>query len=144
MSPPPSRGRRSGDDFDRVLRRVQKRRGRVQRKRRRRAALVVGVLVAILIGVLAASFGGAAAFEASCSLSSLPAPSGVDGGAAHGLPLGNSFIYAANGSLLGSIPAERNREPVSTRSMSRWLPLASVAIEEIGRASCRERVFAVV
>jgi penicillin-binding protein 1A len=130
MSPPPTRGRRSGDDFDQVLRRVQKRRGRVQRKRRRRAALVVGVLVAIGIGVLAASFGGAAAFEASCSLSSLPAPSGVDGGGAHGLPLGNSFIYAANGSLLGSIPAEKNRQPVALAQISPWMAKATVAIED--------------
>jgi penicillin-binding protein 1A len=130
MSPPPTRGRRSSDDFDQVLRRVQKRRGRVQRKRRRRAALVVGVLVAIAIGVLAASFGGAAAFEASCSLSSLPAPSGVDGAGAHGLPLGNSFIYAANGSLLGSIPAEKNRQPVALSHISPWMAKATVAIED--------------
>ncbi len=42
----------------------------------------------------------------------------------------NSFVYARDGSLLGSIPAERNREPVTLRHMSKWLPLASVAIED--------------
>src|SRR3954468_7308413 len=129
MTPPPSRRRRRGDDFDEVLRRVQKRRGRVQKKRRRRAALVVGALVVVVVGLLAAGFGGAAAFEASCSLSSLPAPGGVDGGAP-GLPLGNSFIYAANGSLLGSIPAEKNRQPVALAQISPWMAKATVAIED--------------
>src|SRR3954452_13928803 len=114
MSPPPTRGRRRGDDFDDVLRRVQKRRGRVQKKRRRRASLILGVLVALAVGMLAAGFGGAAAFESSCSLSALPAPGGVDGGV-HGLPLGNSFIYAANGSLLGSIPERRIASPSTSR-----------------------------
>ena len=32
--------------------------------------------------------------------------------------------------MLGSIPAERNREPVSNRQMSKWLPRATVSIED--------------
>ena len=51
---------------------------------------------------LLAGFGAVRALSATCDLSSLRA---VDIGA-------NSFVYAADGSLLGSIPAERNREPV--------------------------------
>jgi penicillin-binding protein 1A len=42
----------------------------------------------------------------------------------------NSFVYAYDGSLLGSIPAERNREPVTSVQMSKWLPRATVAIED--------------
>src|SRR5205814_9047567 len=42
----------------------------------------------------------------------------------------NSFVYAADGTLLGSIPAERNREPVRLGRMARWLPAATVAIED--------------
>ena len=132
MSPPPTAGpaRRRPDDFDEVhapgseaapagaeeaspARRAGRRRARRDRGRR-----------------LAVSFGGAAAFEASCSLSSLPAPSGVEVPAQNGLPLGNSFVYAANGSLLGSIPAEKNRQPVALAQISPWMPKATVAIED--------------
>jgi penicillin-binding protein 1A len=42
----------------------------------------------------------------------------------------NTFVYAADGSLLGSIPAERNRQVVPLERMSQWLPLATVAIED--------------
>ena len=42
----------------------------------------------------------------------------------------NSFIYAADGSLLGSIPAEKNRQPVSLSEMSPWMGKATVAIED--------------
>ena len=42
----------------------------------------------------------------------------------------NTFVYAADGSLLGAIPAERNREVVPLRSMSPWLTRATVAIED--------------
>ena len=56
----------------------------------------------------------------SCKLSSLKP---VNIGA-------NTFVYAADGSLLGSIPAERNRVPVPLRRMSSWLPEATVAVED--------------
>jgi penicillin-binding protein 1A len=42
----------------------------------------------------------------------------------------NSFVYAADGSLLGSIPAAKNRQPVTLTEMSRWVPMATVAIED--------------
>jgi penicillin-binding protein 1A len=42
----------------------------------------------------------------------------------------NTFVYAADGSLLGVIPAERNREVVTLGRMSPWLRQATVAIED--------------
>ena len=69
---------------------------------------------------MGAGLGAGAALSASCGLSSLKP---VDIGA-------NTFVYAADGSLLGSIPAERNREPVPLGRMSCWLPKATVAVED--------------
>ena len=80
--------------------------------------LVLAVLVPCAL--VAAGFTATAAFRSSCSLSSLrPVTIGQ-----------NSFVYAADGSLLGSIPAERNREPVSLRAVSPWMRKATVAIED--------------
>ena len=42
----------------------------------------------------------------------------------------DSFVYASDGSRLGTVPTSRNREPVALSQMSRWLPLAAVAIED--------------
>ena len=39
-------------------------------------------------------------------------------------------MYAADGSLLGSIPAERNREPVEAGDMSVWVRKATIAVED--------------
>ena len=127
MNPPPPRGggRRRPDDLDELIRRAQKRRLRVQKKRRRHAAIVAIVLVLVVGGIVAVGFGGAAAFESSCSLSELrPVSTGPQGGPA------NTFVYAANGSLLGSIPAEKNRQPVALTQMSPWMAKATVAIED--------------
>jgi penicillin-binding protein 1A len=127
MNPPSPRGGRSRrqDELDELIRRAQKRRLRVQKKRRRHAAIVASLLVLIVGGIVAAGFGGAAAFEASCSLAELrPVSTGPQGGPA------NTFVYAANGSLLGSIPAEKNRQPVALWQMSPWMAKATVAIED--------------
>jgi penicillin-binding protein 1A len=99
-----------------------RKRKRLRRLRRRRRAGVAIVLVAAVLLVVAAlvGLGAGAALSASCNLDSLRP---VDIGA-------NTFVYAADGSLLGSIPAERNREPVSLRQMSPWLPRATVAVED--------------
>ena len=87
---------------------VRKRRRKSRRHRRSRA------------GLIAAGFGSAVAFRSSCSLSTLrPVSIGQ-----------NSFVYAADGSLLGSIPAERNRQPVPLGQISPWLPQAAIAIED--------------
>jgi penicillin-binding protein 1A len=42
----------------------------------------------------------------------------------------NTFVYAADNSLLGVIPAERNREVVPLGRISPWLVKATVAIED--------------
>ena len=77
-------------------------------------------LGAVAVGVGVFGFGGAAAFQASCTLASLrPVSIGQ-----------NSFVYAADNSLLGSIPAEKNREPVALTSMSPWIRKATIAIED--------------
>jgi penicillin-binding protein 1A len=128
MNPPPRRGggrRRRPDELDELIRRAQKRRLRVQKKRRRHAAIIATLLVLIVGGIVAVGFGGAAAFEASCSLSELrPVSTGPQGGPA------NTFVYASNGSLLGAIPADKNRQPVALSQVSPWMPKATVAIED--------------
>ena len=60
------------------------------------------------------------AYGSSCDLDSLRS---VEIGS-------NSFVYAADGSLLGSIPAEKNREPVTAGDMSIWVRKATIAIED--------------
>jgi penicillin-binding protein 1A len=100
-------------------RRQRRRQGRSKAKRLFGLSFAFVVLV-VVAGVAATAFGGAAAFRSSCDLNSLrPVTIGQ-----------NSFVYAADGSLLGVIPAERNRQPVSLRQMSPWLPEATVAIED--------------
>jgi penicillin-binding protein 1A len=113
---------RRHDDLDFILaHRGRKRKRAARTRRRRRAGIILAVIVAALV-VAAASvgIGTGVALSASCDLSSLKP---VDIGQ-------NSFVYAADGSLLGSIPAEHNREPVALARMSVWLPRATVAIED--------------
>jgi len=87
-------------------------------------AFAIVIVIALIVtggGVLVAgAFTGAQAFMNSCSLASLkPVSIGQ-----------NSFVYAADGSLLGSIPAEQNRQPVALDQMSPLLAQATVAIED--------------
>jgi len=99
-------------------RRRQRRRQRA--RRRRRLAIVTFLLVAAGATLGAVGFGGAASIRHDCDLDSLrPASIGQ-----------NSFVYAADGSLLGSIPAERNREPVPLAEVCKWMRKATVAIED--------------
>ena len=103
-------------------------RGRRERARRRKAArgkrraLVLLLLIggiSMLAAVAAGVFTGASAALA-CDLSSLrPVAIGQ-----------NSFIYAADGSLLGSIPAERNRTPRALDDISPLVQEAAIAIED--------------
>ncbi len=98
------------------------RRHRLDRRRRRRRAgsLFAGAALAVTAVALLAGFGAGTALSVSCDL-----------GALRPIAIGqNSFVYAADGTLLGSIPAERNREPVRLGRMTRWLPAATVAIED--------------
>jgi penicillin-binding protein 1A len=103
-------------------------RGRRERQRRRsrarsrRRLIVLAALVVVIAGIAAVAggaFTGASA-ALSCDLSSLrPVTIGQ-----------NSFIYAADGSTLGAIPAERNRQPRSLDDIAHWVPEATVAIED--------------
>jgi penicillin-binding protein 1A len=84
------------------------------------APIVAIVVIVLVVAAVGASLGGAYAFSSSCSLSSLT-PVGIGQ---------NSFVYAADNSLLGSIPAEKNRQPVPAARISPWLSKATVAIED--------------
>ncbi len=119
MTPPGSSGPRDLDFLLGQRRRRKRRHDRV--RRRRRLAVLFAVLIA-LVAVTAGTvgFGGATAVAANCSLSQLrPAKIGQ-----------NSLVYAADGTFLGSIPAEKNRQPVELHQMSSWLPKATIAIED--------------
>jgi penicillin-binding protein 1A len=113
---------RRSSDLDFILRHRGRKKRRADRiRRRRRAGVVLAVLaLAVVVGALSAGLGAGAALSQSCDLNSLrPVEIGQ-----------NSFVFARDGSVLGSIPAERNREPVSNRQMSKWLPRATVSIED--------------
>src|SRR5439155_7114835 len=103
---------------------------RRRRRQRRRRDRVISRRFAILL-TLAVIFGGIAAVVAAaftsangvlnaCSLASLkPVSIGQ-----------NSFVYAADGSVLGAIPAERNRQPVTLGQMSPLVAQATIDIED--------------
>src|SRR2546427_11299734 len=112
MSPGPKRSH-----IDPELLLARHRRQRALRRRRRRSALLVGIAAIAGLFALAIIGGGAAVFAygASCDLSAL-----------HQVRIGqNSFVYAANGALLGSIPAERNRQEVKAAGISPWIRKAT-------------------
>jgi penicillin-binding protein 1A len=107
---------------------VHPNRGRRDRVRRRRAqqakkrALVIGVVaaVAVVVAAIAAGTLTGASRALECDLTSLrPVTIGQ-----------NSFIYAADGSMLGSIPAEKNRQPLKLKQVSKAVPQATIAIED--------------
>ncbi|MDQ3668739.1 MAG: PBP1A family penicillin-binding protein [Actinomycetota bacterium] len=134
---PPSRGRNgkgrpagngrgrngNGNGSRHSTHRRRDRKRRLQERRARKRALILGVVGATLLlisAIVAGTLGSAAALSQSCSLESLrPVAIGE-----------NTFIYAANGSLLGSIPAEKNRQARELREMSPALARATVAIED--------------
>src|SRR6266542_5091213 len=106
------RGRRAETDAFLMQRRRKRRRGRTKARHQRFARLVLGSILGGVIFLVATSFTGAAIWMSSCSLNSLkPVEVGE-----------NSFIFAADGSLLGSIPAEKNRQPVPLEKISSWFP----------------------
>jgi penicillin-binding protein 1A len=114
--------RRKSDDLDLILAARGRKKKRINRVRRRRRVGAVAATIAIVftVVVLTLGLGTGVALSQSCDLNALrPVEIGQ-----------NSFVFADDGSLLGSIPAERNREPVTIGQMSRWLPRASVAIED--------------
>jgi penicillin-binding protein 1A len=114
--------RRRASDLDDILRHRGRKKRRADRiRRRRRAGVILAIIVIVVFGgVISAGLGAGAALSQSCDLNTLrPVEIGQ-----------NSFVFARDGSVLGSIPAERNREPVSNRQMSKWLPRATISIED--------------
>ena len=118
---PPARGSRRRDELELFAARRRRARRKSRVSRRRRLGLVAGLFAfAVGIALLTVGFGGAVAYEKGCSLSALqPVAIGQ-----------NTFIYAADGSLLGAIPAERNRQPVPYSHISPWMSKAIVAVED--------------
>jgi penicillin-binding protein 1A len=105
---------------------THRRRRRLRRRRERTAArrfvllLVVSLVLGGVSAVVAAAFTGFTAWRSSCDLGALkPVSIGQ-----------NSFVYAADGSLLGAIPAERNRQPVQLDKVSDWVTKATIAVED--------------
>jgi penicillin-binding protein 1A len=105
-----------------------RRRRRASRRRAAHTKRVVALALtgAALAAVLAlAALGGGTytavtTWRASCSLDDL-----------RPIALGqNSFVYAADGTFLGTIRAERNRQPVPLKKMSVWMRRATVAVED--------------
>lgn len=117
--------RRSDRDVDLVAA-VARRRRRSGKGRGRHRRVVGGltVLVIVLVGIAGVAIVGAAVaptiIRSQCDLSSLkPVSIGT-----------NSFITASDDSLLGAIPAKKNRQELTLAQMSPWLPKATVAIED--------------
>jgi penicillin-binding protein 1A len=107
-------------DSEQYRRRTRRQRRRSRTRQRRNVAIVVGLLLLVVAAIAAAGITGAAAIAPRCDLNRLrPVQIGQ-----------NSFVYAADGSLLGSIPAEKNRQPVQLNRISKWMRLATISIED--------------
>src|SRR5262245_9866214 len=98
------------------------RRKRLERARRSRTTRRLALLVLLLLLVAGIAVGttvaftGVDAFRNSCTLDSLDE-----------VVIGRtSFVYDANGRLLGAIPAENNREPLAYDEISPLLIRATV------------------
>ncbi len=103
---------------------------RRRRRQRRRRDRVVTRRFAILT-TLAVILGGIAAVVAAAFTSANGVLNNCDLATLKPVSIGqNSFVYAADGSLLGAIPAERNRQPVTLDGMSPWVTKATVDVED--------------
>ncbi|HVS84198.1 MAG TPA: transglycosylase domain-containing protein [Gaiellaceae bacterium] len=114
---------RRQDDAQRELARlVAARRARRRRRPSRRwVATGAAVVACIVVGtVAAAAFTGRSVLLSTCNLTDLrPVSLGE-----------NSFLYDRNGSMLGVVASSTNRQPLQLSAISKWLPKATVAIED--------------
>ena len=119
--PPSPPGRRRSAAGPGVSAGRRRRRRTRQRRRQSRRFALLAIFVGIPLALAAAAaIAGTVAYNSSCDLNKLtPVAVGQ-----------NSFVYAADGSVLGAIPAERNRTPVSAGRISPWMAKATVAIED--------------
>jgi len=119
----PNRRQRSRRDLglEQLLATRHARERRLRRRHRSVLSILAMLVAAIVVLVLAAAaLTGRAILDSSCSLNDL-----------RPLSLGsNSFLYNANGRLLGVVPSATNRQPLPLSKMSPWLPEATVAIED--------------
>ena len=116
---PSSRKQRS-DDLARAIHRRRTRRSSKKRRSRRIGVVLGALLVLAAGGVAAGAVTAVNLARTHCDLDVLrPVSIGQ-----------NSFVYAADGSSLGSIPAERNRQPVTLTEISPWMRRATVAVED--------------
>src|SRR5690348_8732726 len=111
---------RGGAQDDLLLLAAVHRRVRKQRRRRgggKRWVIAFLVVVAVLGAVVGATaFGGSALINSSCSLSEIK-PETLSQ---------NTFVYARDGSLLGTIPSVQNRQQLRLDQMSRWIAPATI------------------
>jgi penicillin-binding protein 1A len=101
-----------------------RRRRQLRRRRqaagKRRGLLVLSAGIALVLAVAGGAIATGAALGSNCDLDSLRT-----------VAIGsNSFVYASDGSVLGSIPAERNSQPVPLKQMSPYIGSATIAIED--------------
>jgi penicillin-binding protein 1A len=118
----PRRRRRTGTDALEL--RLQRRRRQRQKARKHRGRKLALLLVLLLLLLAAAggvaSLGGASEINKRCDLDNLrPVAIGQ-----------NTFVYAADGSFLGTIPAEKNRTPVPLNTVSPYMRRAILSIED--------------
>jgi penicillin-binding protein 1A len=119
-----SSGRRRGaadsDDIERLQRRRRQRLKQRKHRGRKLALLAVLFLLALAVAGGVASLGGASAINSRCDLDRLrPVAIGQ-----------NTFVYAADNSFLGTIPAEKNRTPVELSAVSPWMRKGILSIED--------------
>src|SRR4051795_10538926 len=120
MTPTRGNSRRRGAPARSATRRRRKRRQQTRKHRSRRTMLIAALVVVPIVVLVAGAVGATAVFGSRCDLNALrPVAVGQ-----------NTFVYAANGSELGVIPADRNRTPVSQSQISPWMPRATVAVED--------------
>ena len=108
---------------DDVARAIYRRRVRRNGKRRRPRRIAVVVSALLIVGAGAVAAGAVTAVSLArdhCDLDVLR-PVGIGQ---------NTFVYAADGTSLGSIPAERNRQPVPLVDISPWMRRATIAVED--------------
>ena len=124
MSPrdrPRRRRRAQADPLE--LRLVRRRRDRRKtRTHRGRKLVMLFVALVVLMGLAGgvASLGGASEINKRCDLDNLrPVAIGQ-----------NTFVYAADDSFLGTIPAEKNRTPVPLKTVSPYMRQAILSIED--------------
>ena len=124
MSPrdrPRRRRRAQPDPLELRIQRRRRQRHKARKHRGRKLALLL-VLLLVLTGIAGAvaSLGGASEINKRCDLDNLrPVAIGQ-----------NTFVYAADDSFLGTIPAEKNRTPVELNTVSPYMRKAILAIED--------------